>query len=447
MKKIYSKFTKARNKEYQIVTDIIEEDGKRYVVKNPLTEESKTHIRKMYDNYVNSSENEEITLCKSKLENDSIIFEFISGESYTTLLINCIEKKNKLGFIELLINYKKLVNLMAGHNNELFVYSKEFETVFGKTEGFTEGVSSSCLNIDMTFDNVIVLESGKNIIIDYEWIMNFSIPINFVIYRAIHGLCVKYSQLMKDIFAEEELLEIMGISQEDASEYRKMENKFIQYVYGTEKSYDKILKNYEKEKYDVQALFAENIFLSQVFIDEGNGYSEEKSYNFEKQEYMEKHNIQIDLTKFKKILSIRFDPLNTSGIVKINKAYVTYRNGESKELVKFSNNSFSKAGTVFVFDTEDSNIIYDVSEENDLSEVNIEYEILSNKKEKSNKELIQAFAKKQAEISALQTDKVNLQNEIARLMNVKDIILDNKHCLEERLSNVINEFAIYKLNK
>lgn len=432
MKKIYSKFTKARNREYQIVTDIIEEDGKRYVVKNPLTEESKMHIRKMYDNYVNSSDNEEIALCPSKLENDSIVFDFIDGESYTTLLINCIAKKSKLGFIEVLINYKKLVNLMAGHGNELFKYGKEFETVFGKTAGFTEGVSSSGLNIDMTFDNVIVLKSGKNIIIDYEWIMNFSIPINFVIYRAIHGLCVKYSQLMKDIFTEEELLEIMGISQKDASEYRKMEKQFIQYVYGTEKSYDNILKKYEKEKYDVQALFAENNFLSQVFIDEGNGYSEEKSYNFEKQEYTEEHSVQIDLSKYKKIMSVRFDPLNTSGIVKVNKAYVTNSKGTMKELDKFINNSFSKADNVFVFDTEDPHIIYDVSEENDLSEVKIVYEILTSGKGKNNKELIRAFA--------------NIQDEITQLIKAKDIILENKHCLEERLSNVINEFAIYKLN-
>lgn len=50
-KVLYTKFSRERRNEFQIMTRITEEDGIRRVWKLPLQKEGELHIRHMYENY------------------------------------------------------------------------------------------------------------------------------------------------------------------------------------------------------------------------------------------------------------------------------------------------------------------------------------------------------------------------------------------------------------
>ena len=394
-------------------------------------------------------------------------------------MLEFIEQKNKQGFIQEIFEFRNLVYKIAGENKTIFLDSVEFEIVFGKPGAFSECIASNNLNIDMTFDNVIVNDQNQKVIIDYEWIMNFSIPLDFVIYRAIHGFCVKYNQMIQEIADEEQLMNLMGINREMINKYAIMEKRFINYVYGSEQSYDNILKNYVKEQYDVKSMVQKDTVLSQVFIDEGQGYSEEKCFNFYDQNCNSVLNINVDVG-FRNLKKIRFDPLNKAGLVKLYEMNGINRRGEIIKLNKFITNAIY-IGDLFVFQSEDPQIIYDTNELNDLITVNFVYKIIvSWEIDGDGYEIINAFSIMEEELRKLTEGRDGLSEKIERLQKEKDslefkfeqlqkddeelldkikhlngivhqeeemrgILIDNLHCLENRLNTVINEFELYKL--
>ena len=50
-KVLYSKFSKDREKKYQIQTLILEQDGKKKILKKPIHEEGKAHLENMQKSY------------------------------------------------------------------------------------------------------------------------------------------------------------------------------------------------------------------------------------------------------------------------------------------------------------------------------------------------------------------------------------------------------------
>ena len=85
MKKIYSKFTKERDKKFQIETAIyLTEDGKKTISKKALLPEGEEHIEKMLQNYQYFKNQGICLLTPCRMENKAVFFEFITGDSYYT---------------------------------------------------------------------------------------------------------------------------------------------------------------------------------------------------------------------------------------------------------------------------------------------------------------------------------------------------------------------------
>ena len=101
------------------------------------------------------------------------------------------------------------------------------------------------LNIDLTFDNILV-QGEKVQIIHYELIFDFPIPIKYPMYRALYALCLKNRNQFIDFIREEEIYGTMGISQEECELFFRMNEAFMWYVEGGSESYTKMLQAYEK---------------------------------------------------------------------------------------------------------------------------------------------------------------------------------------------------------
>ncbi len=202
---LYEKLSNERNPKYNIITDIVERDGKRVVIKRPYSEEAKPHINRVYDCYRGLQEvlqGSAFCVNESKFVEDSIESEFLEGSHITAA--------DSQEYIEAVKNaYMK--------NAKEFESSPEFEKVFGQVDLPRGILASKYLDVDLIFDNIIKTDKGWQII-DYEWTFDFLVPINYVFYRAC-----KFSDLPEHM---------VEISDAEKAVYQQMENHFqSQYIF------------------------------------------------------------------------------------------------------------------------------------------------------------------------------------------------------------------------
>lgn len=123
-----------------------------------------------------------------------------------------------------------------------FKVNQEFVDVFGKQDESLL-LDQKCIrfcDIDVILENVILTQNHTYSILDYEWVFDCTIPVSFIMYRAIlHSIAL--SKLN-----EEEIEKIYlryGITEELKTLYLSMEENFQHYV-----SDEKISDYYNKSR-------------------------------------------------------------------------------------------------------------------------------------------------------------------------------------------------------
>ena len=196
MKILYVKSNNERERKYQLQTIIFEENGEKFVKKKVLCEEAIPHLMQMKENYntlTASITDPNIYLAKIiKTEHDSLVFEFIDGISMEQKILDAIESGDQQridrevkSYIELLKTGFKTdsssTQSAAISDGEQIFEDLNF-TKLGDTLYFDK-VS----NIDLIFSNIIY-QDNRVYIIDYEWVLEGSIPINYALFRAFRSI-------------------------------------------------------------------------------------------------------------------------------------------------------------------------------------------------------------------------------------------------------------------
>jgi len=193
MKIHYVKINSERARRFQLKTIIYEENGQKYVKKQAMNPDAIVHLKKMKENYsklTNSIIDKHIKLAKIIDESeDSLTFEFINGISLEKRY-NLAKKQNKEETNTLIGYYKEL--LQTGFKTSTFdsktMVNKTFKTVLGDLD-YSRFDGQLCFdsisNIDLIFSNII-FKDDDIYLIDYEWVYDLSIPINFSAFRALH---------------------------------------------------------------------------------------------------------------------------------------------------------------------------------------------------------------------------------------------------------------------
>lgn len=229
---IYTKYSSERKKEYGILTKIIMDDTKQCVRKYAIFDEAKTHLHKLYSNMTRlenyyKSEKMVVIPCVVK-EDGAVEFEFVAGERYDEYF-SSIVAFNDMDNIKIKLKDLK-VNLSEVEQSTVFEQTKEFKEVFGEEDyAILEGKEAYVLsNIDMIFSNMI-MKDDKIYLTDYEWVFDFPVPIDFVLYRSLL-LNIEFSMMKKE--HRQEILEFLNISVDEMKCYDKMEENFQAYVSG-----------------------------------------------------------------------------------------------------------------------------------------------------------------------------------------------------------------------
>ena len=368
MKKIYSKITKERRKQFQIETYIMKDGEQRLVVKRALAKDGAAHIRKMSDYYEKNKD--EGILCPSKLISENeIAFEFLTGESLCNTMLEALEDKDEVRFLSLLRMYDGIIRSNVNIERRTFMPDAQFVQVFGEVSFPDEMECGKEMNIDMSFDNIIKDQTdSKYKIIDYEWVFSFPIPVKFVIYRAVSAFYTRNGSAMKDIMTINEIYDCFDITEEEIVIFENMNEAFNQYVYGGKNGYNASLIAYKKEVYDVKKLLPEENLFLQVFLNDGTNYLEDKAITNHIIGQNVKLNIPIEFTQ--DVSEIRLDPLNVSCVLQNLKVQIV-----TKDNNEYRHNAIITKDHDFIFASEDPQIIFENQWENNVREIKIAFRI------------------------------------------------------------------------
>ncbi len=195
MKILYVKNNSERAKEFQLKTIVYEENGQKYVKKEALNQASIPHLKKMKESYYQLAKtiiNPKIKLAKVIDETEqSITFEFIDGISLEQKFQDVL-KHGKEASLKVLESYLDILKngFKTTTFNSASMVTEEFQKLFGKRD-YTHLNGEVCFkgisNLDLIFSNIIYKDDDIYLI-DYEWVYEVNVPVNYILYRPLSML-------------------------------------------------------------------------------------------------------------------------------------------------------------------------------------------------------------------------------------------------------------------
>lgn len=234
----YIHYTSTRNREYQTRT-IISGAGsveKHYLYdcdrKYDIFSAMETGFGVLREEYPN------IEYLEPTVENHVLKYPYLKGRSLESVLTG------KLG------NVDGLIEEFKGIIRKYFCVNEEYLESFVPTDGYREFFGDRYVsagkkalkvtNVDMLLQNLI-LEENRVVCIDYEWVFDFPVPAEFVIYRCAEIFYKKYQMYIMHKYNLIQFLTALGIGERDIPVYESMNRCFYNVTDG-----DGRLDNYRK---------------------------------------------------------------------------------------------------------------------------------------------------------------------------------------------------------
>lgn len=253
---IYVKYSNNRKREFQLKTAFYKDNDFIRVEKRNIYEEGKEHILNIEKNYYKMiGQYKNFIINKCLIEDEIINSEYEEGTNFNKLLLNKVNNNDIQGFNNDLMWFKSLIMDFSEENLIDFYYTPEFIEIFGEYgQEFEKFKSLKISNLDFNFSNILI--NGERVkLIDYEWVFEFPIPIDFIIYRAITNFYFENYSILKNKVKLEEIVELMGIEVFLEKYSQDMFNKFDMYIKGSTFNNPKdIFHKYVKESFDFRQL-------------------------------------------------------------------------------------------------------------------------------------------------------------------------------------------------
>lgn len=225
---VYSKISTERKDEFKICTNIVKKNEGYIVEKVALTEKGIQHFNEINEFYKNSQKQNEkwFKYCPVRQIDNKLIFDFIDGQNLESLVDLYIKNND---FDKVFKTMDLLYEIISDGIIESFNVNEEFLNVFGNHdfELLSNEKSIRFCDIDIILENVVLTKNKKFYILDYEWVFDCTVPISFILYRAIlHSMAI--SKLPSEQI--DKLYKRYGISTELRGLYLSMEEHFQNYV-------------------------------------------------------------------------------------------------------------------------------------------------------------------------------------------------------------------------
>lgn len=304
---LYVKYANERDAKFSIRTEIIEDDGEKYVVKTPMTAAAVSHVDKMLDTYkklslIYQKAGYEMAHCRK--QEQGLRFEYIPGETLEDKWDGLLTEGKILSVEKEILEFAEEIRRMFGTAE--FHASDQFCRIFGNVDLPQGMLCAEVSNIDMLAGNIILGASGK-FVIDYEWVFDFPVPVDFIIYRMVHYY-IAVGEDRKQL-CHRMLYEKCRIDKTLISMFDVMEKKFQEYIAGDRVRLQELYPMISPGAFHVapwierETIRKKNSEL-QVFFSFGQGYLEKESTYYQ----MQDGHIRLDLDIPKGLTNIRLDP-------------------------------------------------------------------------------------------------------------------------------------------
>ena len=336
----YVKYSNDRASEYALKTEILETENGRKVRKVPMGEAAKSHIGKLARSYELLKERYEgsglkINPCTIAEDGSYAEFPFEQGITLEELMDACLEKDDMDGFYNLFEKYYRLIS-------------------YGEDKPVTD--------YDLIFANILV--DGDNwTLIDYEWTQEKVVDSKEIAFRAVY--CYVLEEEKRNKLNLDLLINKLGITMQEAEEFREKEQKFQKQVTGKRKSMGEIRAAIGTYSVDPKMLMERHLqkILDrriQLYFDRGNGFSEEDSY-YMPDVYVDTTTVEAEIPMAGNVRRLRIDPADRSCMVKIETLLLNGIQVPMQKKIIETNGKQIKPGS-YVFSTQDPNIEIKVSE-------------------------------------------------------------------------------------
>ena len=126
-------------------------------------------------------------------------------------------------------------------------YEQTVET-YGRTAEADSQTAEAYVHTAKDYGDILRSDSHspKLYCLDYEWVLDFPVPAQFIRYRNLHYFYRKFGSFLSAFCPRREFLERLGIDREQAELFAGMEASFQEYVHGRKEAYA-YTKRYEKQ--------------------------------------------------------------------------------------------------------------------------------------------------------------------------------------------------------
>ena len=227
---VYVKSSVERKPEYRHHTLILETKEGKVVRKKAASDMAVPHLQNMlhcHDALVRALRPDaSVVIAPCRVNDDGTVdFPYYAEDTLRDLLSRM--GGNADAFCEAVLRFRDA--LKSAFGTEVFKADDMFRRFFGAPE-LPDGMDAlTVTNLDMNFDNIFIGEHDVHTIVDYEWVMPFSVPLSFIIFRA---LLVNLDMAAFDSQTRERIWDRLGIGKELRETYLQMELRFQAYVSG-----------------------------------------------------------------------------------------------------------------------------------------------------------------------------------------------------------------------
>ena len=382
---IFAKYANDRLDKYRVNTMIAKTpEGTKLVFKKALSVKANDHIIKLcwnYDRLLDQYEGSGLKPVKttyikgvergipivgvSSKARDLAFFDFAKGISMEDFL-NDLESKGKYEQMEeLILEYVRRLKAVKGIVP--FERSTDFDEMFGKRE-FTKQYQATCpSNLDMIFSNLIFEEEEKEkgtwTVLDYEWVLDFAVPLQFIIYRSLFYYLRCREEMGFVSYLKDKNTDIYGLCGIDRNEemlFEEMEHTYQLYIIGRAASLDVMRHLMPTTTMMVDQLvksasYLRNLDTPKIYFSKGKNFSEDNQFIQIGKVANNEVNFKIDIEEY--VANLRIDPTDYPCMIHINNVcYITSdgnRTGAGSVLV----NGLSVSDRSYLFDTDDPQII------------------------------------------------------------------------------------------
>jgi len=382
---IYVKYADERLGKYRVNTLIAKEPGgKKHVFKKALAPAANEHIQKLCNNYERLCQQygdtglvpAKSTYMKgvergvpivgvASRAKDTALFEFVKGKSLESYLDE-LEAAKQFGKMEAII-HEYCNKLQSLEDIVEFSPSLPFNEMFGKRTFTKSYKATNPCNLDMIFANIVLDENSpencKWTVLDYEWVLDFAVPIKFVIYRSLfyhlrgredNGFVHYLESKNTDVYT------MCGIDIGERMLFEEMEHAYQVYIIGGVASLDVMRVLMPSATMGLTQLvktasYLRNLDTPKIYFSKSKVFSEENQIT--QIAKVTGHDVTFKAEVERHVKSLRIDPTEYACFVHINSIRYFIEDGSKPYAETAIVNGYPVTGTTYVFDTDDPQII------------------------------------------------------------------------------------------